>query len=153
MFERFAKSARAAVEDARYEAERRGDRRIGTEHLLIALLQDDAIAQIIGVDATAAHEAADELDRSALIAIGLVPGDFQPRGSAALGKHVPLTSGAKTVLVSALANTTAEKARAITARHLLLAIFDVHLPDPAAVLLAALPVDRTRVRERLAAAA
>jgi hypothetical protein len=41
-------TARAAVEVARLEAERRGDRRIGSEHLLIALLQDD------GLDAIAA---------------------------------------------------------------------------------------------------
>ena len=38
MFERFARAARTAVEDARYEAERRGDRRIGSDHLLLALL-------------------------------------------------------------------------------------------------------------------
>ena len=54
MFERFSRSARAAVEDAVYEAGRRGDRRIGTEHLLLALLADDELAKIVGVDASAA---------------------------------------------------------------------------------------------------
>ena len=64
MFERFARAARIAVEDARYEAERRGDRRIGSDHLLLALLQDDELAQLVGVDAAAAHDAADQLDRT-----------------------------------------------------------------------------------------
>ena len=68
MFERFARAARTAVEDARYEAERRGDRRIGSDHLLLALLQDDEIARLVGADAGAAHDAADQLDRTALAA-------------------------------------------------------------------------------------
>lgn len=152
MFERLARSARTAVENARDEAERRGDRRIGTDHLLVALLHDDELAQIVGVDAGAAQEAADGLDRSALHAIGLTLGDVRPRGSAALGRHVPLTSGAKTVLAGALAHTTAERARAITPRHLLLALCERHLPDPAVSLLDALAVDRAGVRERLATA-
>ncbi|WP_448808571.1 Clp protease N-terminal domain-containing protein [Agromyces bauzanensis] len=154
MFERFARSARAAVEDARYEAQRRGDRRVGTEHLLFALLQDDALAEIVGVDAAAAQRAADQLDRAALAAIGLNLGDVQPIGSATLGRHVPLmTSGAKTVLRQTLANASAEKARAITSRHLMLALLDRREPDPAAVLFAALRVDQAVLRERLAAAA
>jgi ATP-dependent Clp protease ATP-binding subunit ClpA len=153
MFERFAKSARVAVANARDEAERRGDRRIGTEHLLVALLQDEALARIVGVDATAAHQAAEDLDRAALVAVGLTFGEFEPRGSAALGRRVALTSGAKSVIAGALANTTAEKARAITTRHLLLALLDRHEPDPAAALLAALSVDRAQLRERLATAA
>jgi ATP-dependent Clp protease ATP-binding subunit ClpA len=153
MFDRFAKSARAAVAHARDEAERRGDRRIGTEHLLVALLQDEALAQIVGVDAPAAHAAAEELDRAALVAVGLTLGEFEPRGTAALGRRVALTSGAKSVIAGALANTTAEKARTITTRHLLLALLDRHEPDPAAALLAALSVDRALLRERLAAAA
>ena len=49
MFERFGGAARTAVEDARYEAERRGDRRIGSDHLLLALLRDDELAQLVGV--------------------------------------------------------------------------------------------------------
>ena len=154
MFERLARTARTAVEDARFEAARRGDRRIGTDHLLLALLHDDALAQIVGVDVAAAHDAADQLDRTALAAIGLTLGEFRPSGSAAFGTPVSrMTSGAKTVLQKSLANAAAEKAREITARHMLLAVLDSREPDAAATLLAALPVDRSAVRERLAATA
>ncbi|MGO1853899.1 MAG: Clp protease N-terminal domain-containing protein [Microbacteriaceae bacterium] len=154
MFERFTRAARAAVEDARYEAERRGDRRIGSDHLLLALLQDDEIVKLVGIDAVAAHEAVDQLDRTALAAIGLSIGEFQPPDRAALGRHAQMmTTGAKAVIRQSLANAAAEKARTITSRHLLLALLDRHEPDPAATLLAALPVDRPALRLRLAAIA
>ena len=154
MFERFARAARTAVEDARYEAERRGDRRIGSDHLLLALLQDDELAQLVGVDAAAAHDAADQLDRAALAAIGLTLGEFRPAGRSALGRHAPLmTTGGKTVIQQALAKAAAEKARTITSRHLLLALLDRREPDPAATLLAALRIDQPALRARLAATA
>jgi ATP-dependent Clp protease ATP-binding subunit ClpA len=154
MFERFAHAARTAVEDARFEAGRRGDRRIGSEHLLLALLQDDDLAQLVGVDAVAAHDAADQLDRTALAAIGLTLGEFQPTSRVALGRHASLmTSGAKAVIQQSLANAAAEKARTITSRHMLLALLDRPEPDPAATLLAALPIDQPALRSRLAAIA
>jgi ATP-dependent Clp protease ATP-binding subunit ClpA len=153
MFERFAQSARTAVEDAHFEAARRGDRKIGTEHLLLALLQDAELARIVGADAAAAHDAAVELDRKALVAIGLELNGFQPAGSVALGRHVPLTAGAKTVIRQTLRHATAEKARSLTPRHILLALLDHREPDAAAALLTALSVDVTAVRQRLGAAA
>jgi DNA-binding transcriptional ArsR family regulator len=64
-----------------------------------------------------------------------------------------LTSGAKSVIQGALANTVAEKARAISSRHLLLALLDRHEPDPAATLLTALAVDQPTVRKHLTASA
>jgi ATP-dependent Clp protease ATP-binding subunit ClpA len=153
MFERFAGPARAVVEDAGHEAARRGDRRIGTDHLLVALLRDEGLARIVGADPAAAREAADQLDRDALAAIGLTVHEFQPAGQAALGRRMPLTSGAKSVIQGALANTVAEKARAISSRHLLLALLDRHEPDPAATLLTALAVDQPTVRKHLTASA
>ena len=136
----------------RYEAGRRGDRRIGTEHLLLALLHDEALAQLVGVDAMTAQDAADQLDRDALRAIGLSLGAFQPTARAAIGRGAPrLTPGAKTVIQRSLAVATAEKARAITSRHLLLALLERNEPDPAAALLAALRIDEPTLRARLAA--
>lgn len=153
MFERFSRSARTAVEDALFEAARRGDRRIGTEHLLLALLADDAVAELVGVDAAAAHEAVDRLDRSALAAVGITLGEFRHLAPARSARHnASMSAGAKTVLKQSLANAASEKARAITSRHILLAVLDRHEPDPAATLLAALLVDRAALRERLAAA-
>jgi hypothetical protein len=153
MFERFARTARAAVDGARHEAERRGDRRIGTDHLLIALLQDAAVAQVTGVDALVARQTADQLDREALAAIGITLADWQPDRGAAPGRRVLfMTAGAKAVIGHSLAVAAAEKARAITPRHMLLALLHRHEPDPATTLLAALPLDQTALRLRLAAA-
>lgn len=149
MFERFAHTARTVVEDARHEAGRRGDRRIGTEHMLLALLQDQEAAQALGVDSEAARRAADDLDRAALTAVGIDLGDANPNGRAALGRHVPFTAGAKTVIKQSLAYATKEKATRITTRHLVLALLDRGEPDPAAAILAALHIDPDAVRQRL----
>ena len=149
MFERFAQATRSAMDDARYEAARRGDRRIGTEHLLISLLEDEATATAIGVDAAAAREAAARLDRAALAAIGVELGGFEPHGRARFAKRTPFTAGAKQVLARTLAHAAAEKARAIAPRHMMLAVLERHEPDPAAALLAALDVDVPAARSRL----
>lgn len=149
MFERFAQSARVAVEDARFEAGCRGDRRIGTEHLLIALLREEAIARAVGADPGAAREAADKLDRAALAAVGLDIGHTPVNGHAELGKHVPFTPAAKSVLRQTLAHAAAEKGKIITSRHMALALLDRVDPDPAAAILAALSVDRAAARDRL----
>lgn len=152
MFERFAQPARTAVQDAKYEAERRGDRRIGTEHLLLALLHDEELARTVGIDAAAAGDAAERLDREALAAVGLTFGDFGPTGGPTpVRRAVMMTSGAKAVLQQALANAAAEKARTITSRHMMLALLERREPDPAAALLGALAVQREQLRQRLAA--
>lgn len=149
MFERFAQSARVAVEDARYEAGRRGDRRIGTEHLLVAVVQDEAIARAIGADPGAAREAADELDRAALAAVGVDLGHAAINGRTTTGKRAPFTPAAKTVMRQTLVHATTEKAKSITTRHMALALLDRPDPDPAAAILAALSVDRAAARDRL----
>ena len=150
MFERFSRSARAAVEDAVYEAGRRGDRRIGTEHLLLALLADDELATIVGVDASAANEAVDRLDRTALAAVGLTLGEYRHIPLSRSARHTAsMTSGAKLVLKRSLAAAVSEKAKTITSRHMMVALLERSEPDPAATLLAALPVDRAELRERL----
>jgi ATP-dependent Clp protease ATP-binding subunit ClpA len=152
MFEKFARAARTAVDGARHEAERRGDRRIGTDHLLIALLDDATVAQTAGVDAKDARRAAEQLDREALAAIGIRLADWQPDREAAPGRRVLfMTAGAKAVIRRTLALAQAERAPAITTRHLLLAVLDQHDPDPSTALLAALPVDQAALRLRLAA--
>lgn len=153
MFERFTASARAVIEDARYESRRRGDRRIGTEHLLLALQHDPATSRAVGSDIDAAREAADALDRDPLAAIGLELGQFTPTGHDNSSKRVPLAAGAETVLQQALARAAAENARNITTRHILLALLDRHEPDPVATLLTTLQIDPRVVRERLTAAA
>jgi ATP-dependent Clp protease ATP-binding subunit ClpA len=154
MFERFAWAARMAVEDARHEAERRGDTRIGSEHLLVALLADDGMVEASGVDAAAAREAAERLDRAALAAVGLDLGGFSPTHPGPAARRVRhFTAGGRAVIAGSLTRAAAEKSRTITIRHLMLAVLDRPAPDPAASLLAALPVDPSALRERLDAAA
>ncbi|MEV8252919.1 Clp protease N-terminal domain-containing protein [Rhodoglobus sp. NPDC076762] len=150
MFEKLAQSAKTVVEDARHEAARRGDRRLGTDHLLLALLHEEELAQAVGVDSATAADAANQLDRDALTAIGLDLGAFSPTAHAAASKRVPLTAGAKATLQHTLVNAAAEKARTVTSRHILLALLDRREPDSAAALLTALDVDRAAVRESLA---
>lgn len=150
MFERFAQDARAAVEVARAEAEHRGDARIGSDHLLIALLHDPALAEAAGADAAAARAAADRLDRAALAAIGLDLGGFRPADPGVAGRRIRhFTAGARSVIGRSLAKAGAEKSRTITSRHVMLAVLDRPDPDPAAALLAALRVDAAELRGRL----
>jgi len=116
-------------------------------------LRDEAVAQVTGIDAAAARQTADRLDRQALAAIGITLAGWQPDREAAPGRRVRfMTAGARAVLGRTMAVAAAEKAPAITPRHMLLALLDQHEPDPAAALLAALPVDQAELRVRLAAA-
>ncbi|TCO59572.1 Clp protease N-terminal domain-containing protein [Actinocrispum wychmicini] len=133
------------------EARRRGDRRLGTEHLLLGLLheRDSAAIQALGVDLDAARTGLDALDRAALVAIGIDVGDLPFTGHIASGKRPPLTSAARAVLLHAIKPTPRSKARHPTAEHLLLALLAGHQPDPAADLLAQLDIDLDAVRNRL----
>lgn len=148
MFERFAQRARDAVRAAVAEAGRRGDRRVGTEHLLIAVLDDPAIAEVAGVDARAARLVADQLDRAALAALGFDAAPFGPLAPAVGAARLPFTPAAKAVLARALALVTAGRGRRIESRHLLAALLERRAPDPAAELLTALGVDRDHLLGR-----
>ena len=149
MFERFASSTRAAVEHGVEEAGRRGDRRIGTEHLMLGILRDQDTAAVVGVTVADARSKADALDVKALEAIGLPVGDFRPAVRPRNLKHTPFTSGAKAVLVRTLSFTTAERSRRIMPRHLLLALLEREQPDPAATLLAECGVDAKELARTL----
>ena len=53
------------------EARRRGDRRTGTDHILLALLEDPSIEVVLGVSLQQARRALESLDHEALGALGL----------------------------------------------------------------------------------
>lgn len=55
---------------AREGARSRGDRRVGTDHLLLGLLRDPEIETVMHFTLESAREAPYSLDRSALAAIG-----------------------------------------------------------------------------------
>ena len=73
---------------ARHEARRRGDRKVGTEHLVLALLAEPALAGALATDLAGARAQLEALDRDALGAVGVVvngavpfaPGSEMPSG-------------------------------------------------------------------------
>ena len=142
MFGPLTKDANAVLTHAADEAARRGDRRIGTDHLLLGLLHDPAIAVALSTDIAHARATAENLDRSALAALGIDVGSM-PSPSAAKGAgHAPLTSGFRAVIGRAVALASADKTRKVEPRHLLSALLERKQPDPAASLLDALDVHR-----------
>jgi hypothetical protein len=139
----------ATYYDARNEAIRRGDRTIGTEHLVLALLTDPAspAAKALGRDLDSARRALDALDSRALAAIGVRPGITA--GPVAVGApgRLRLTPAAKAVVTGI---RDARKNREAGLAIVLNALLELPRPDPAAELLAALGVDGRAVRERFA---
>jgi ATP-dependent Clp protease ATP-binding subunit ClpA len=153
VFERFTGSPFAVVVTAaREEARQRGAKRVGTEHLLLGLLHetDSASVRALGIDLDGAHAALEALDREALRAIGIDVGNLGPAQPIPSHQYPPMTSTAQAVLTQAVKAANA-KTRDIDTAHLLHALLDREEPDPAAVVLARLGVDRTAVRERLGA--
>ena len=60
------------------EARRRGDRRTGTDHLLLALLEDPSVEAGLGVSLQQAREALESLDREAMGVLGREPAPTLP---------------------------------------------------------------------------
>jgi hypothetical protein len=145
------------------EARRRGDRRAGTDHLLLALFEDPSTEGVLGVNLQQARQALESLDHEALGALGLGPGlDAPPLPMRAVPKkptirdviqkdRVRITPGAKKVLEQA--SKPNRRRLRITARQVLAQILALQPPDPAAVLLGALGVDRAAARQLLGASA
>jgi Clp amino terminal domain, pathogenicity island component len=144
------------------EARRRGDRRTGTDHLLLALLEDPSTEAVLGVSLQQARQALESLDRQALIALGLEPGsDAPPLPMRAVPKkprirdiaqqdRLRMTPAAKKVLEEA--SKPNRRRLKVTAQQVLAQILTLQPPDPAAVLLGALGVNASEVRHRLDAA-
>lgn len=149
MFEQFAAGARAAVTSALGEAALRGDRRIGTEHLLLGVLHEPGSVRAFGTDLESARAALDALDRSALAAVGIDVQGIERPPIPPSRKRTPFTSGARAVLPRAVAETRKAGSRRIASEHLLLALLDCEQPDPVAELMAQLGTDRAAVRERI----
>ncbi len=141
------------------EARRRGDRRTGTEHLLLALFEDPSVEGVLGVNLQQAREALASLDREALGALGLdSDADAPPLPMRAVPKkprlrdvaqkdRLRMTPAAKKVLEEA--SRPNRRKLQITAQEVLAKILALQPPDPAAVLLGALGVDTSEVRRRL----
>jgi ATP-dependent Clp protease ATP-binding subunit ClpA len=133
------------------EAQRRGDRRIGTDHLLLGLLRDpDSLtARTLGIDLAAARAAAADLDRQALAAVGIDAGRLDPAQPVRVRRTRSFTSGARAAIVDGLMAARSARSKRIEERHLLLGVLSRERPDPAAELLAAMDVDASEARARL----
>jgi hypothetical protein len=142
------------------EARRRGDRRTGTDHLLLALLEDPSTEIVLGVSLQQARQALESLDREALGALGLGAGaDAPPLPMRAVPKkprirdvaqrdRFRMTPAAKKVLEEAYKPKGHRKLQ-VTGPEVLAQILTLQPPDPAAMLLGALGVNASEVRSRL----
>jgi hypothetical protein len=141
------------------EARRRGDRRTGTDHILLALLEDPSIEVVLGVSLQQARRTLESLDQEALGALGLGSGSGAPELPMRLVPKNPrirdvaqkdrfrMTPAAKKVLEDA--SKPNRRRLRVTAQQVLARILTLQPPDPAAVLLAALGVNTSEVRRRL----
>ncbi len=134
--------------DAAAEARRRGDRRVSTEHLALALLvdQDSAPARALGISLGAARAALQELDRDALANLGISMPSAGPVIPGQVKERLRLTPAAREVLTGLRREASGKR---LGVQHVLLALLRQQKPDPAAELFDALAVDRTAVRNRL----
>jgi hypothetical protein len=142
------------------EARRRGDRRTGTDHILLALFEDPSIEAVLGVNLQQAREALESLDREALAGVGLGSGDDAPPIAMRAVPKKPgirdvakkdrfrMTPAAKRVLEEAYKPRGHRKFQ-VTGFEVLAHILALRPPDPAAVLLGALGVNTPEVRRRL----
>ena len=141
------------------EARRRGDRRTGTDHLLLALFEDPSIEAVLGVSLQQARQALESLDHEALVTLGLGSGaDAPPLPMRAVPKkprirdlaqkdRLRMAPSAKKVLEEA--SKPNRRRLYVTAQQVLAQILALQPPDPAAVLLDALGVNTSEVRRRL----
>ncbi len=145
------------------EARRRGDRRTGTDHVLLALLEDPWVEVVLGVSLQQARQALESLDHEALGALGMGSGIDAPAmpmravpkkprfRDIATKDSLRLTPAAKKVLEEA--SKPNRRRLYVTAQQVLAQILALQPPDPAAALLSALGVNTSEVRSRLDAVA
>ncbi|MEV0619425.1 Clp protease N-terminal domain-containing protein [Nonomuraea sp. NPDC050404] len=138
---------KAAMEEARL----RGDRRMGTEHMLLGLLHHEELARALGVDLATARAALDELDRAALRMLGLEVGNLPktPRKHPRI-PDTALSSSARAVLNQAVKATTIKTRDTQAPKHMVLSLMAQRRPDPVAQLIDQLGIDRAAVRSRIA---
>jgi ATP-dependent Clp protease ATP-binding subunit ClpA len=147
MFERFTTEARETVVGARSEARRLHDGRIGTEHLLLALLTQDTPSAAVLIRHGLTHDAVaeavrsprggDDLDADALTTLGIDLDAVRDRVEATFGPgaldgphqrddepggHMPFGPRAKKVLELALREAIAMRSTSIRDGHIALGL-------------------------------
>jgi hypothetical protein len=141
------------------EARRRGDRRTGTDHLLLALMAEPSIEGVLGVNLQRARQVLESLDHEALGALGMASGVEAPALAMRAVPNKPtirdvmkkdrlrMTPAAKKVLEESVKPN--RRKTQVTAQQVLAEILTLQPPDPAVVLLDALDVNTSEVRRRL----
>jgi Clp amino terminal domain, pathogenicity island component len=142
------------------EARRRGDRNVGTDHLLLGLLREPALARALDTDLESARAMLEVMDREALRAtIGTpldsapppiyTPESPRPRPTLreVLRQRMRLTPVAKRAMERS--SKDLRRGRVVEPRELLLELLALERPDPVAALLDALDVDRDTARAQL----
>ena len=132
------------------EAKRRGDRRVSTEHIALAMLvdPDSETARALGVSLESARAALDTLDREALTSVGIEVINNPPPISGRKAERVRLTPAGRGVFTGLRRDAGGER---LGVKHVLLALLSHERPDPAAELFHAIGVDRAQVGNRLRA--
>lgn len=151
MFERFTKDVRRVVLLAAEETSlRRGDPRLGTEHLLYGVVANgDAWVADYGLTVDRIRSKLADLDVRALESVGIEaaidevpPSPVRRRRRFLLPRHhVPFTAAAKRALERSLHICLAEGHKAISPTHLLAALAVAGGNDPAVRLLRSLGVE------------
>jgi ATP-dependent Clp protease ATP-binding subunit ClpA len=147
MFERFTTEARQTVVGAQYEARRLHHGRIGTEHLLLALLALDTPSTAVLIrhglthdsvaETIAGYRTADDLDADALTTLGIDLDAVRDRVEATFGPgaldgppptdcgpagRLPFSPRAKKVLELTLREAIAQKSPSIRDGHIVLGL-------------------------------
>ena len=144
---------RAVLTAATEEARRRGDRRLGTDHLLLGVLHAEPAVEALGVTLESARAASQELDRAALVAVGVAAEHLDMAQAAGPTRRlIPLSSGARAVL-----KRTVELARSRTPSRIEFVRLPAGAPEQGAARSgrrapARARRQRGRTRHRLAAA-
>ena len=141
------------------EARHRGDRRTGTDHLLLALLAVTSVESAVGVNRMQARDALESLDCEALGALGIGSRTDAPSltmrevparpqfGDVARRDGMRPTPAAKKVLKDTVRPN--RRKGEVTAVQVMAQLLYLRPPDPAAVLLGALHVNAAEVQHRL----
>ena len=138
---------RDCMERALEEAGRRGDQRLGTDHLLLGALHDPRGRTVVGADVADARAALDRLDVAALAGVGIET-DRAPVGTRRTSRP-RWSTGAQHVLRESVRDAKARRVKTIDVDSVLRSLVDRAAPDPVHELLAELGIDEAEVRARL----
>jgi hypothetical protein len=144
---------------ARAEADRIGAHQIGTDLLLIGLLRVPEVAKFVGVTPEQARHSLDALDREALVAFGYRDTPAPPKY---VERPIPERPSFRVVVSKPVKKMSPNAKRALeetrhgprrrpvyTPLRAVAALLEYDEPDPAAILLHYLGVDRAQLRSRL----